>query len=239
MSGLSALLQVQELDLEADQLRARLEELASSRDLEQRKAEMDAIDAALVGLRERRGELAAAERALGVEVAALAEKAKGVETTLYSGGVVVPKELEALQADLDMLRGHQVELEDRELQQLEAIETLEGELADHDTRRTELSTQVSELESALGASEDEIRTELSRIAKARVEVTAGLPDPVLEVYERLRGNPRLAGRAAAPLGKDVCHGCRVQLPTAEVGRIRSEPPDAVVCCVGCGRLLVR
>ena len=239
MSGLKALLTVQELDLEGDRLRARQEDLAASQELERCAAEIVALDASLAGIRERREELARAERALGVEVEAVAGKAKAVETTLYSGTVKVPKELEAHQEDLQMLRRRQAELEDLELEQLEAIEVVEGELAEQDSRRAHAAARATEIETANHLAEAEIRTELIRIKKPRAEAAAMLPGPVLEAYDRLRGNQRLAGRVVARLGEGVCEGCRTQLPTSEYGRIRAEAPDAVVRCVSCGRLLVR
>ena len=45
---------------------------------------------------------------------------------------------------------------------------------------------------------------------------------------------------AVPLrdGK-TCSGCRVSLPISDASRIRTEPPDAVVQCPRCTRILLR
>ncbi len=239
MSNTAALVRVQELDLEADALRARRLELEASRELDQCRAEARELDAVLDSTRAGRETLARAERALAAEVAAVAEKAKDVEATLYSGRVTIPKELEALQDDLQMLRSRQRELEDQELEQLEAIETLEAELAATETRRAALGARAESLAAEVDRAVEEIRSELARIEVAHSEVASRLPSPVLAMYRRLRGNRRLAGRVVAELGDGICRGCRVQLPILEHNRIRAEPPDAVVCCPGCSRLLVR
>jgi len=239
MNGLQALLTVQAFDLETDRLDARLADLAQSRELEECTAAVATLEAQLTAHRQRREELARAERELAREVEAVATKAKSVEATLYSGTVKIPKELEGLQADLQMLRRRQSELEEIELQQLEAIETVEADMATSDVRRAEAAARAAEIETASRSAEAEIRSELVRIEQERAKAVASLPRPVLDAYARLRGDRRLGGRAAVPFGAGVCEGCRIQLPTSEYGRIRAEPPDAVVCCAGCGRILVR
>jgi predicted nucleic acid-binding Zn-ribbon protein len=239
MGSLKALLKLQALDLEADGLRARREDLQEARELEGCLADVAELDGALAAIRERRQVLAKAEHALDIEVEGVAAKAKSVEDKLYSGTVNVPKELEALQEDLQMLRRRQGELEDLELEQLEAIEGVEGELSERETTRSDAGARAAELEIAVRTTEDEIRAKLTGIGTAHAEEAARLPGPILEAYTRLRGNPRLAGRVVALLGDGMCEGCRIQLPTREYSRIRSEPLDAVVSCSGCGRLLVR
>lgn len=239
MSGLEALLKVQEFDLEADRLRARRKDLEESREIEQCKAAMAELDVAHAATQGRREQLAKAERALGAEVEGVASKAKAADTKLYSGTVKVAKELVTLEEELQSLRARQSELEDLEMQQLEAIDEVESELADLDARRGEQGARLAKLEDALRVAEDAIDGELARIETPRGEAAGTLPGPVTEEYDRLRENPRLGGRVAARLRKGICEGCRVKLPINEDVRIRAETPEAVVCCVGCRRLLVR
>jgi predicted nucleic acid-binding Zn-ribbon protein len=44
---------------------------------------------------------------------------------------------------------------------------------------------------------------------------------------------------AARLVGDTCQGCRLSLPTMDVARIRSLPPDALAQCENCEAVLVR
>ena len=62
---------------------------------------------------------------------------------------------------------------------------------------------------------------------------------LLTKYTALRAMPRLAGRAAARLGQGVCEGCRAKLPLVEYRRMKAEPPEALIQCTGCRRILVR
>ena len=239
MVGIEPVFALQDLDLETDRLRKRLEDLQEVRELERCRVAVAELEANLASIRERQQELAEAERALFTEVEIVAAKARDVEGTLYSGKVKVPKELEALQTDLEMLRRRQRELEDNELEQLEAIEGIEGELADCETRRSDNLARAEGLEEEVLRERAEIHAELERIKSAREEAALRLPDAVLAVYDRLRGDRRLAGRVVTRLAEGVCGGCRIRLPILEYNRIRSEPPDAPVSCPGCGRLLVR
>jgi predicted nucleic acid-binding Zn-ribbon protein len=56
-------------------------------------------------------------------------------------------------------------------------------------------------------------------------------------YEQLR--PKFGGVAIARLVGGRCDGCHLALAQAALERIRSAPPDALVECEECGRLLVR
>ena len=51
--------------------------------------------------------------------------------------------------------------------------------------------------------------------------------------------PGLGGVGAARLVGPSCTGCHLTLPAQELDRIRREPPDALVFCDQCGRILVR
>jgi len=68
-------------------------------------------------------------------------------------------------------------------------------------------------------------------------VAAQVPAELLARYERLRA--KLAGTGAARLVGESCGGCHLTLPAMEVDRIRRAPPDEVLTCDQCGRILVR
>ena len=50
---------------------------------------------------------------------------------------------------------------------------------------------------------------------------------------------KLGGVGAARLVNGRCTGCHLTLPATELDRIRREPPDALIRCDQCGRVLVR
>ena len=72
---------------------------------------------------------------------------------------------------------------------------------------------------------------------ARVTAAATVAPDLLARYERLR--TQLGGTGAARLVGGSCSGCHLSLPAMEVDRIRKAPPDEVITCDQCGRILVR
>ena len=72
---------------------------------------------------------------------------------------------------------------------------------------------------------------------AREAAAADVPADLAALYEQLRA--RLDGVAAAPLVNGRCGGCHLALPATEVARLRKEPPETLVRCEQCERILVR
>lgn len=239
VSALAPLLEVQDVDLARDRLVERRRDLPERASLEQgrtRAADLDGTHAEIVARREA---LSRAEHGLGAEVAALAAKAKEVEDRLYSGSIRAPKELAAQQQELRLLRERQSQLEVQELELLEQIEDAEGEMAANRAARAEADREIESLAAAIRAAEEQIDAELARLESQRDARLPSLPAAVRAEYERLRQRERLRGRAAAALADGVCGGCRVKLPVLEYSKMKAQPEDALICCVACGRLLVR
>ena len=71
----------------------------------------------------------------------------------------------------------------------------------------------------------------------RAEIFAGLPGDLIGLYEKLRADHD--GVGVAPLFRGRCEGCRIQLTPTDIARIRTAPPDEVLRCEECRRILVR
>ena len=68
-------------------------------------------------------------------------------------------------------------------------------------------------------------------------VAASIPQDLLDRYDKLRR--QFDGVAIAPLVGSSCGGCHLTLSAMEVDRIKHQPPDALIYCEECGRILVR
>lgn len=239
MSKISQLLEVQGLDLAGDQLRKRRNTLPEHDALRESQARAVSVDAAHATLLEHREALARSERDQAGEVEAMAARAQEVEDTLYSGTVKVAKELATIQEEGRLLRVRQSTLEESQMELLEEIDQLDGEIADNRAKRQATETECEETQQIILRLEGEIDAELGKIADQRPGVTDGIPTPVLAEYDRLRTKERLAGRAAASMTDGGCGGCRMRLPVIEYNRMKAEPEDALIACTHCGRVLVR
>ena len=160
-----------------------------------------------------------------------------LEKRMYSGTVTAPRELQAMQADSEALKRRQSALEDQVLESMSEREPLDARLSALDADREANDAESGELRIAIAEAESAIDAELASEEAARAEATASIPPDLLSLYEQLRA--RLGGIGAARLVRGSCSGCHLALPATEVDRIKREPPDVVIRCDQCGRILVR
>lgn len=239
-SPLEALLDVQSHDTAIDRLRHQRDALSERDALVTAEAQIADAERRLADLAARRAEVDAQERRLGDEVATIAAKADEVNTSLYSGTIESPKELQAMQADIDQLRRHQRAIEDREIEAMESREALDTELAELQAGRSELGTTAERLGSSLREQELAIDAQLRAEIASRDALGAALPAEVMTMYEKCRA--AAGGIGAARLVGMTCQGCHLTIPSTEVDRMRREAHGgavtAVAFCDNCGAILV-
>ena len=235
---IEGLLAVQDHDTAIDQLRHRIATLPARAELQLVEEQLVALEAEAAELGEQVGVIERRQKAAEDEVASLGAKIAELDAKLYSGTVTSPKELQAIQADIDSIRRHQSDVEDGILEAMEEREPFDARQAELDANRTQLDATAMHLRATIAQAETEIEAELATETDARTAAASAVPAALLDEYERLR--PKLGGVAAArlePGGR--CGGCHLTLPATEVARIKREPPDALIHCDQCGRILVR
>lgn len=198
---------------------------------------MAATEAALGEVTGRRDEVAQRQRRLEDELASTEVRISEVDRRLYSGAVTIPRELQAMQADRDALRRRQASLEDEVLEAMTEREPLDDEVARLEDERRRLDGEGSRLRAAVAEAQAAIDADLAHNQAERVEAASDVPSDLASLYERLRA--RHGGVGAAALVGGRCGGCHLTLPATELDRIKREPPDALVTCDQCGRILVR
>jgi predicted nucleic acid-binding Zn-ribbon protein len=235
-AGLLSLLSLQEHDLALDRLQHRHNTLPERESLARAATAVDALVAEIAVLTVQRDELAREEQRLDDEARSLAARATAVDKKMYSGEISSPKELQAMQADIDQLKRHQQSLENTELELMEQREPLDARLADLETRRARLETEVGDVRRVLSASEREIAGEAAVEQAARDGIAVALDRALLADYERCRARARGAG--AARLVGNTCQGCHLTIPTTEVAAIKRAPEGTIAHCDNCGCILV-
>lgn len=147
-----------------------------------------------------------------------------------------PKEAQALQSELETLARRQRELEDRELELMEANEET---LARFDTAAAALAgvdARRAELEAAIASAERELDAESAAAAAERAGLAAEIQRDLIELYEELRGR---LGVGAARLRGNVSEASNMALAPAELSDLRAAAADEIVFCPGTGAILVR
>ena len=237
MSVFDDLLEVQEHDTAVDRLLHRRASLPERAELSEIEDELAALERELADVGARRDAVLARQKRLEAELAALEAKITEIEGRLYSGAVTIPRELQAMQAEVESLRRRQSSLEDDVLEALTEREPLDEEVARLEAARADRDRDGGRLRAEVAEAEVAIDAELAREREARAAVATGLPADLTRLYEDLRR--KLGGVGAARLVNGRCSGCHLTLPATELDRIRREPPDALIRCDQCGRVLVR
>lgn len=235
-SELEVLLRVQGHDTALDVLHHRREAIPARAALADRLAEGARLYSALGDLRSRRDAVLAEEKRFDDEARSLTAKAVEVEGHLYSGSIASPRELQALQADLEQIKRLRSSLEDRELEVMEQRESLDAEVVGAEKAVLEAAGDVERLQTEIAAAEAVIDAEIATEAEERARLAATLSDPLTDDYETRRARNR--GVGAARLIGNTCQGCRLSIPATEVDRIRRASGDGRAYCDNCGAILV-
>ncbi|HLM94794.1 MAG TPA: C4-type zinc ribbon domain-containing protein [Acidimicrobiales bacterium] len=233
---LARLLDVQDHDTVVDQLRHRratLPERAQLGDVDRR---LGALEARTKELRLQRDELGDRQAALEQQIGASRSRREALEKRLYGGQVVASRELQAMSEEVKHLARHINELEDREIEVMESLEPLDGELQAGDVTRRALDADAQRLRTAIETTERALDGEIAEATRARAAAASEVRAELMTRYEQLRS--KLGGTGAARLVGASCGGCHLTLSSMELDRVRKAPPDAVITCEQCGRILV-
>ncbi|WP_432479340.1 zinc ribbon domain-containing protein [Nocardioides sp. GXQ0305] len=231
------LLDVQELDSRADQLRHQLAHLPEHAEIQQltaTRADLDdrARDAAIVV-----EDLTAEQAKVDADVEQVKARRTRDRDRIDQGLISNPKDLQRMQHELESLERRITSLEDQELEVMERLEEaqktqdeLSGQVVEADERLAALTAARDEKSASLDAALADVQT-------ARVPMLDGMPEDLLSLYDRLR--EQKGGVGAAALRARECGGCRLSLDPAELTRIRAAAMDEVIRCEECQRILVR
>jgi predicted nucleic acid-binding Zn-ribbon protein len=208
--------------------------------------EAAAVEAAEDAERHLSGELVHAEtdvrdlerevKRLEADIDVVRQRATRDRQRLEAGGLPA-REVTALQHELDSLARRQGDLEDQELELMERQEAADAALK---AAREGQETAAAEREQAVQLRDDALTNLTEATARheaARAQVAAGVPAPLLSLYDRIKAQTGATG--AALLKARQCQGCRIELNGRELAAVRNAPPDEVVRCENCGRVLVR
>lgn len=237
MAPLDVLLEVQGRDTTLDQLAHRRATLPA-------RADLLAVEGRLADIDDRRARTEADRRALSErqarlegDIAAVARRIHEVEGRMYSGEVSASRELMAMSEEVESLNRRRRELEEMAFEAMAAGEPVDAELARLAAEREATEADAVRLRAVIAEAEAEIDAEMATERDARAALAAKLPDELVQRYERLRG--RLGGVGAARLEHGSCTGCHLALPAVELDHIRRAPPEVIITCEQCGRILVR
>lgn len=232
MSGIKDLYELQSLDLTLDQTRERLHQIRLSIGKDE---EITLLKRELTRQKENQQEAIKNQDRLDIGISEFDTHINQVESKMYSGNVINPRELEDLQAELGQIRRQKVTVEEQLLSILENLD--------------ELAVQLSNIENTLflrerqwHADQDDLIKEkgvldqsLIFLSEQRETLATGISAIELALYNRVRTHHK--GKAVAKVDRDTCEACRTGIPTVQIQALRSAV--APVRCDNCGLILFR
>ena len=129
-----------------------------------------------------------------------------------------PKDLERMQHELDSLERRIASLEDDELEVMGRIEDAQRDLDGLEAQVANIDERLAALEVARDEKVGAIDAELAEQVAQRAPIVEGLPDDLLALYERLRGQK--GGVGAAELRQRRCTGCQIGIDNRRARRDR-------------------
>lgn len=230
MPATRELLALQSVDGELAVRRARLTEIAPL------LGDDSAIRALAGRLESEQAEVDAAlsrQQEFDSVIAGFTERVDAAEKRLYSGVVVNPRELQDLQADVNMLKRQRGHEEDGLLEVMVELDTARG-MRDASTKELEsLKASWTAEQESLTAEKARVEAEVADFERRRADTVARTPPPEVALYEQVRKNHP---RPVAQMHNNACNTCRVGVPMRTAQEVRTS--SAPVRCPNCGRILL-
>lgn len=231
------LLELADLDAELgriDHRRQGLPEHEELRTLEERDAQ---LRDSLAALEAEDGDLKRAQAKAESDVDQVRSRVDRDRQRLDAGQVSSPRELENLQSEIVSLTRRQSDLEEIVLEVMERRETAEQNRGAATAERAQLAAGLADASQRRNAALGELAEQAAKAGSKRAEAAAQEPAELLALYDRLRAQHDGVGAAALRRGR--CEGCHLSLNTVDLNAIRAAPPDEVLRCEECHRILVR
>ncbi|MCL5265433.1 MAG: C4-type zinc ribbon domain-containing protein [Chloroflexi bacterium] len=230
MSEAQLLYKLQTIDLDVEETTRLLQEIESKLG---ETEELLAARARLNDIVEEQRRTKSALHEAESEIEDLTAKLKPLESKLYGGAVKNPKELSALEKDVDMYKKKNSSIEDRVLELMSRLEELEATVKTTRAETEAVETEWRHTQGELTAERDRLMDSIDDLSRERALLAADIPQATIQIYEGLRKTRR--GRAVATVERNTCQGCRVALPMTEVQRARTSRQLAF--CSSCGRII--
>jgi predicted nucleic acid-binding Zn-ribbon protein len=234
MGPTAHLLELQQLDIAIDRLRARAAALTTGAELQGARTDADAAEARFGEHKLQLDTLDRDGSRIEHEIDSLTQKAAAEERRMSSGSVANARELDSIGHEIVNLKRRVADREDELLAIMERRETIESAAKEAEALAGAQRDRVEEVRAAAEAELAQVRATLESQETERSVAAARIDPDTFELYEDLRRQKK--GVGAAALVDNVCQGCHEQLSAVELDKVRHA--DGVPRCEYCRRILV-
>ncbi|HEY2573681.1 MAG TPA: C4-type zinc ribbon domain-containing protein [Verrucomicrobiaceae bacterium] len=143
------------------------------------------------------------------------------------------EEFQALGHEITRYEKEVHDLEDKELEFMEQLETVKPAHVAANAKLAETKKHVAEELQAITERGKNLETQLQDVKASRTQVAAAIDPDTLGLYDRLMKSKGDA--AVVPLRGEICQGCHVKV--VRDTQIKLKADDAITQCEQCGRIL--
>lgn len=228
-ADLQHLIQLQDLDLNADRIRRRIADMPAARaSLDDRLAA--ALDA-VAAVKERLAANQGARREIEKDLAAVQGRLSKYKDQLME--VKTNKEYQAMQTEIQTAEGHVRAHEDRLLERMEETDILTAELKRAESALTAEEAEVARRRQELERELASLESEFERTGAERTRVAAALSSHALALFDHVSRHRR--GIALSEAKDGHCLQCHVRLRPQVFNDVRRN--DSLIQCESCSRIL--
>jgi predicted nucleic acid-binding Zn-ribbon protein len=230
------LLELADLDAELGRIAGRRRSLPEHAQLEQLDRRDAQLRDSIAALDAQEGDLKRAQAKAEADVDQVRSRVDRDRQRLDAGQVSNPRELENLQSEIVSLTRRQSDLEEIVLDLMERMETAQHSNQAASAERAEIGSRRQDVMARRDVALGELAELSGKAQDRRTAVATEIPPDLIKLYEQLRTQH---GVGAAALRRGQCQGCHLSLNTVDLNTIRAAPPDEVLRCEECRRILVR
>lgn len=232
----SRLLQVAELDAHVGRVSHTARTLPQHKQIQEAMKTRQELSDALVEAGTVVSDLEADVTRAEADLVPVRQRLERNQQRIDDGSVSDPKTLRGLIEEVEHLKRRISDLEDIELELMDRQETAQAAQARITGQKRDLEGTLRQLVADRDAEVQRLAAEAKELQLARAAKAEGLPEPLMKLYERLRA---ATGAGAAELRGGRCTGCQLTIPFSDLDRYRKAPPNEVLRCVECDRILIR
>jgi uncharacterized protein len=230
-SAIPHLQDLQRLDLRIAALRAELESFPKR--IKEADALLSGARAGLAVAREKHSHAQTERKKFELDVNQWRDRARKYRD--QSASVKTNEAYKALQHEIAHAESEASAAEDRQLEQMMAVEETEREIkaAEGALKEAEVSlaAERKQIESQGAAKKSELDADLAE----REQISGQIPEEILAIYTRIA--KRHHGIALAEAATEQCRGCGMRLLPHTFQEIRRPENHEIIQCETCGRIL--
>ena len=236
MTAQLRLLDLQAVDSTIARLAQQRRTLPEQATLDRLNAESAAVTEDLVGAQTRVSDLELDTERAEADLDPVRQRLARNEKRI-ADGTVDAKSLGSMVEEVAHLRRRIGDLEDVELEVMEAMEQAQAERDTLQTRVDGLTAEVAEATAARDAAVAALAHEAAYQRTERDRLLPEVPADLVALYTRIATSK--GGVGAAELRHRRCTGCQLEVNANELRAYATTPPEEVLRCEECGRILVR